>query len=276
MSKHRNLVTGESLIYQVIKETLATDSDEVSAFTNKLIAATSIWFPVETYKSLPTLVPWVTRDPSCRRPVDEWGAPDIRGFQRDDNSMIKNIPKTLLVDGPENSALTGQKIGKGFVASHIWRSDESKDANGLRNPRTNSFVPNLVWLPSLIAKLSDRQGSSVMKSLQSLSRRIYGEVKVEDRFAEFTKDCWRTLPSSDTSTDSIDVSSLHYFNVEESFIERRMKAIRNISQLLEDILQGNGTANAPKSISSRYVAGLREVEREALLQLQEDLNIFTS
>ena len=276
MATKSTLVTGDLLVYKVFKETLEADSDEISALTNKLIAATSIWWPVEIYKSLPTIVPWVTRDPSCRGPVDQWGAPDIRGFQRDDNSMIKGLPRSLLVQGPKASVLTDQKIGSGFVASHIWRSDESKNENGLRNPRTNSFVPNLVWLPSLIAKLSDRQGSSVMQTLQSLSRRIYGEVKVEDRYADYARDCWETLPPSDTSTESIDISALHYFDVEPKFIERRMKAIRDVSQLLENILQGREMVKSSKTIASRYVAGLPELSKDVLLQLHDELQIFVS
>ena len=267
-------VVGDSLVYKVFKERLEADSEEVVAFTNDLIAATSIWLPVEIYKSLPTLVPWVTRDPSCRRPVDEWGAPDIRGFQRDDNSMIKGIPRSLLIRGPKNSVLTGQKIGTGFVASHVWRSDESKDKDGLRNPRTNSFVPNLVWLPGLIAKLSDRPGSTVMRSLQSLSRRIYGEVEVEKKYAEYVEDCWDSLPPPSHSTESIDISTLHFFDVDEKFIKRRMKAIHNVSEFVDNLLKGQDDFQAPKTISSRYVDGLPNLSRNVLGGLRDELRIF--
>jgi hypothetical protein len=44
-------------------------------------------------------------------------------------------------------------MGKGFVASHVWR----KLVNGSSAPQhalTNSFIPNLVWLPTQVAKLS--------------------------------------------------------------------------------------------------------------------------
>lgn len=274
MAASTQQTAGDSFIYKALKGILEGADESLGEFTNRLIAATSIWWPTDLYAQLPTLLPWVTRDPSCRRPVDEWGSPDSRGMQRDDNSMIKNLTKSLQVLGPKGSEIVGSKIGNGFVASHVWRSDESKDSKGLRNPRTNSFVPNNVWLPSLVSKLSDRQGSSVMTSLQSLSRRIYSDVEVQEQYRDYVNDCWSTLPVSSTSTETIDVTQLHYFSVDDKFIDRRKRKIREVSTLLECALSGKFDPRAFKGLSSRYVAGITAIDSRSIDKLRKELAIF--
>ena len=41
------------------------------------------------------------------------------------------------------------------------------------DPLAYSFVPNLVWLPSEVAKLTDRQDSFVQRYVQAISTRLY-------------------------------------------------------------------------------------------------------
>jgi hypothetical protein len=63
----------------------------------------------------------------------------------------------------------------GAFAPEAGRRTYGSDAP--RNALTYSFLPNLVWLPSQLAKLSDREGSFV-QTLAAVSRRIYRGVKL--------------------------------------------------------------------------------------------------
>src|SRR5207248_16566 len=103
------------------------------------------------------------RDPLCRGNKtkglpDEWSAPDANGYFRDDNTLVKGLPRSLSISSPESSRVYGSApIGNGFVSSHVWRMLRSGEYAS-RNPLTYSFVPNLVWLPGQVAALTDREG----------------------------------------------------------------------------------------------------------------------
>ena len=183
------MVNGENIIYHYIQKTLLTDSendDFNKELVERLIIDLSIWIPKGVYQQIPILLPFVIRDASCRkkRPETgkhEWGFANSEGYLRDDNSLIKGIIKPLLVDGRKVKEYNNKKLGKGFVASHIWRelqNDETSLASTL--PMTNSFIPNLVWLPKQISKLTDREGSYAPKILKTLSYKIYSAVKTPD------------------------------------------------------------------------------------------------
>ena len=141
----------------------------------------AIWLPLEVYQHIPVLMPWVVRDPQCRGSKnknipDQWASPNEDGYLRDDNSLVKSLTRSLSVRGPKGSHLNGSRMGSEFVASHIWRKVDA-DRLASRIPLLNTFVPNLVWLPSQIAKLSDIEGGIVQQTLQAISRGIYSNVE---------------------------------------------------------------------------------------------------
>jgi hypothetical protein len=70
-----------------------------------LILGLGVWLPPAAYERFPLLVPYAVRDAACRgdrrRGIpDQWGAPDSSGRFRDDNSLIKGIPRSLMVTNP--------------------------------------------------------------------------------------------------------------------------------------------------------------------------------
>ena len=91
---------------------------------------------------------------------DQWGAPDEQARFRDDNSLVKSLPRSLEIENAHNLLLHRRPLGTGFVASHAWRQLAPSGA-AARNPATYSFVPNLVWLPLQVSKLTDREGHFV-------------------------------------------------------------------------------------------------------------------
>ena len=58
----------------------------------------------------------------------------------------------------------------------------------------NSFVPNLVWLPVQISKLTDREGSYAQRFLQAISCQIYKNISLPKELTEHLG-CF-TLPST--------------------------------------------------------------------------------
>ena len=203
MAKKNNKIDGDNILYHYLqKDLLESDVWLFQMLVAKLVAELGIWFSPQLYAQLPIILPFAVRDPSCRRKAsksneEEWGSPDSLGYFRDDNSLIKNLPSSLVIKSSgKRQIYHGSYIGKGFVASHIWREllDSKVGANlSTRDPLTNSFVPNLVWLPRQVSKLTDREGSFTQIYLQALSAKIYREIPVAEPLRKHTEQVWDML-----------------------------------------------------------------------------------
>jgi hypothetical protein len=176
-------VDGNHILYHFLEKDLRErDIWLFQMLAARLFTALGIWFSPKTYAVCPVLLPFVVRDPSCRKrkpgDIEAWGMPNAAGYFRDDNSLIKNLPRTLPIQASGNPLYDGHTLGDGFVAAHVWR--EISDNIGKlssRDPITNSFIPNLVWLPKQVAKLTDREGSFAQTYLQALSVKIYRYIR---------------------------------------------------------------------------------------------------
>jgi len=242
------MINGENILYHYIQKTLIADGEN-DAFTKelieRLIVDLSIWIPVEVYQQLPILLPFVVRDSSCRKKQvdadeDEWGFANSDGFLRDDNSLIKGIIKPLFVDGRIVKEYNNKKLANGFVASHIWRelkNGETKLASTL--PKTNSFIPNLVWLPKQISKLTDREGSYAQNILKTLSYKIYFN---ETSLSALRKDVWSYLDNPNLEIPSfVDSTRLNYFRTPQDWIDKKK---RDLNTEIESIFSSLNT-NTP-------------------------------
>src|SRR5689334_8621591 len=112
------VIHGDDLIYRFLRD-LFTDEESFGHVAQALLASTAIWLPTSVYRELPVLVPYVVRDPSCRGgkgQPDQWASPDAAGYLRDDNSSIKNIPRTLAIHAPAQKHLNGRRMAREFVA----------------------------------------------------------------------------------------------------------------------------------------------------------------
>jgi hypothetical protein len=252
-------IEGNDLLYHFFQKTLLEeDAEQFHALTTRLVTSLGVWLPPEAYKAYPLLVPYAVRDPKCRGDrrkglPDEWGAPNAAGLFRDDNSLIKGIPRSLAVVNPANRIMHGRKLGTSFVAAHVWRK-LADGGDAPRNPLTYSFLPNLVWLPSQLAKLSDREGSFVQTLLQAISRAIYRDVELSPDVAQFAEAAWALLPTRESMPDLPDLSSLNFFALDESWRQRRIKTLKIVAEAVA--ASGSGTAHSGKVVSSRYGAGL--------------------
>jgi len=215
-----NSVNGETFLHNYIEKDLSKISGRMSdeEMLKNCILNTSIWFPHDFYKRLPIMLPYVVRDNSCRKSAngvkEEWGTANEEGFFRDDNSLIKGIPKRLVVKSPQ---LDGDfKMGNGFGAHHIWRTAEiCGDLCSGHMAQFNSFVPNLVWLPALLHKHADRKGSFAKYFLQAISYKLYRNIRMPKMISAM----WKDLPLQRDFRDmEIEVAKINFFSTTDYWI----------------------------------------------------------
>lgn len=278
MAANRKVIHGDDLIYRFLRDLFANDPDRrFGAVARSLIAATAIWFPIDLYSTLPVLTPFVVRDPSARGGrgnPDEWSSPDSQGYLRDDNSMIKGLPRSLDIHAPAQPHLNGRRMGTEFVAAHVWRVTTDGGPLASRRPLLNSFVPNLVWVPSQIAKLTDLEGQVVQRTLQGMSWLLYHDVDVHPATADIAKEAWALLPPPDL-THMGDVTSVdwNFFIHTDRFLTTRFRRIDLVRAAATEVLQG--ITPSTKVVSTRYTEGLPTVDHDALRDLRKFLDRFS-
>jgi hypothetical protein len=270
-----NALDGDNLLYRLFLELLKRDDEVADTLVQKIISSVAIWFPPTLYERFPVLLPWVVRDPKCRphivaghKTTDEWGSPTPDGYLRDDNSLIKSIPRSLFIQGPKDSFVKGSRLGSGFVASHVWR-EVKLERLASRDPRLNSFVPNLVWLPRQIAKLSDREGSRIQLALKSTSWAIYRHRKVSAAVQPHVEAIWRLLPQP-LAAQRTDVEDLNYFVTHDSFLASRATGATQVIQLLDAVVS-NAKPGRKGRIPTRYFQNVHLINAEALRALRTQI-----
>jgi hypothetical protein len=235
-----------------------------------------IWLPVEVYERWPVLLPWVVRDPRCRGNKrkglpDEWSSPDALGYLRDDNSLIKSLPRSLTVQGPKGSHVHGARMGTEFVAAHVWRV-VNHDHLASRHPLLNSFVPNLVWLPGQIAKLTDVEDGVVQRTLQAMAYRIYREQPVTQQLRPIVEEAWQLIPRPSLEIDAVALDELNRFRPTDGFYRTRSTRLSSVINALEQLERGEGINE--KVVTHRYAAGLPAVSTGARGELLTQLRRF--
>ena len=275
-------INGDDLLYRLFTDLveIEVDHDSPTGLLRRITRGMAVWFSPSLYQRLPILRPWIVRDPTCRphrrsgrRTSDEWASPNDVGLLRDDNSLIKGIPKSLKVQGPPTSHVAGGKVGLSWVAAHVWREVNLEELAS-RNPRLNSFVPNLVWLPSQIAKLSDREGSPVQEALKRVAWGLYRNLEVPGELKTAVEETWAVIPVPSGVTP-IDPLSLNTFLETESWIGSQRESLRQTVALCEAVVHGYPVP--PKGrIPSRYFDGLPRVDRSAVARLLEELGPYST
>jgi hypothetical protein len=254
------VIDTRNLLYHFLQRDLHEEDPELfRLLTSQLVPRLAIWLAPDVYRCLPLLVPYARRDPHSRgnraagRP-DQWGSPDDRGYFRDDNSLVKGVPRSLVVSSTF-PLYRSRQLGSGFVAAHVWRA--INDAGGAaRHPLTYSFVPNLVWLPAQVAGLSDLEGSFVQRLLQRQSRRLYPDVAVAPGHRALVEQIWDLLPEprDEPEFPLPEPDTLSFFQPTEAFLDRRVAIIRRVADAL------SSGSPVGKVVSSRYTAGISAIE----------------
>jgi hypothetical protein len=246
-------------IYRDLSEGLVGDDSPVfEQLVRDLVHRLSVWWSPEAYSLFPVIVPWAVRDRSCRYDAgpEAWGSPRDDGCLRDDNSIIKKLPLSAVIAAPKQHRFAGKKLWRGFTACHIWR-DLPGATNGGEDPWLYSFLPNLVWLPTPLAPLSDRQGSFTQALLQVLSRELFAPVAVAPSVAIYAAQAWQKLPAPVAPRDGADPHVLARFSPTPAFLERRLAYNRRLTDGVNTI--ASGSTPEKKIICSRYTTGLPNI-----------------
>lgn len=253
-------VDGDNLLYHLLTDLIRQGGSNGQWLVDHIVADCSVWWDPKVYAECPVLLPWAVRDPKCRGNKskalpDEWGAPNASGYFRDDNSLVKGLVKSLEVRGPRGGYMTGRRLGKGWVAAHIWR-DNDGDTLASRDPRLYTFVPNLVWLPRQIAKLSDIEGGPVQTALKSISFSLYRNAQASPSRHQVAEQSWGYL-SAPPSISAVDESRLSFFGGTSETVKARSGRTSEVILALETLEKGGKFGS--KVISTRYSDGLPSI-----------------
>jgi hypothetical protein len=273
----RREVKGDDLLYRFFNEVLPREPELFKRIPRLLVLSMSIWFPKSVYTSMPVILPWVVRDPTCRGKrakgvlvsPDAWASPNSDGYLRDDNSLVKGIPKSLRIESSMYTYLNGTHLGSEFVASHIWRENKT-GILASRIPNLNTFVPNLVWLPSQVAKLSDREDGAVQTALKEISWSLYRDQSLEGTAKVIAEEAWGMLPQPENIQETLE-KEVNWFVSTPLFLKTRKSKLRAVVETLEELADG-GIA-PPTLRPTRYRTGLGKVESEKRDVLLEDLRV---
>lgn len=277
MASKSRRIDGQNVLYHYFQKNILGDEDEFSKeLMRHLLIDLSIWIPVSFYRRLPIILPYVVRDPSCRvkrdTGEDEWGACNSAGFLRDDNSLIKGIVRSFRVKSPKISAYDGLRLGTGFVASHIWGNVTigNRPLISSRHHMLNSFVPNIVWLPVQVSKLTDREGSLAQRLLQAISHKIYEEIPMPSDISIL----WKSLPYAEELQDlDVDLEKMNYFTVPDEWLKKRVKGL--VSEIDDILSTKEGSQGKSRKIKSRrFLPTLKQIPTEQKLELNERLTKY--
>lgn len=257
-------VHGDDLLYRFFQDLMTEDPEAFAALPMLVLQATSVWLPPEVCLRTPVMIPFAVRDPSCRGSKakgipDQWASPRADGYLRDDNSLVKGLTRRLRIKSLGSKKLNGAVMGREFVASHVWRkTHHALPANQV--PVLNTFVPNLVWLPTQVSKLTDREGSPFQQTLQAMSAHVYRHLVVPDHLRPMWDEAWAMLPIPTIDATAFQIRN--YFVVDEAWHRLRHRRIECVVNAIEAIEAGK--PYNVKDIASRYQAGLGDVSRQAL------------
>lgn len=239
--------------------------------TLHLLQRLSIWWSPDGYALLPTVTPWCIRDRSARwdRGPESWGAPRKDGYLRDDNSIIKKLPFSLMVTAPAGHVYAGGRAARGFTACHIWRELDDGGIGGT-DPWIYSFMANLVWIPTPLNSLTDHH-PRVQALLQATSQAIFCGHEGATT-AAYTDYAWNRLaPPSvpEPVKPRLDLDSLAFFEATPAFIRRRLAYLDKFVAGADTVLAGRPLTK--KLVSSRYTAGLPLLAPESVQQFRTTL-----
>ncbi len=235
---------------------------------SRLVTAFGIWLPKEVYARFPILLPHVIRAESANGggKAETSGSPDKNGYLLDTNILIRNLVKSLPFDSPR-SHYQGRRIGSapGWVAAHVWQVREDGQ-RPTRHHVTNSFVPNLVWLPKTLATLSDHN-PFVQQYLQALSHKIYSGVEQRQAMKKITANAWRQLEIPEIPPDGLpDPSKLNYFALDDVWLQKLRSGVADVLKSLERTSRRKEPVET--LLPKRYRDGLRELGGKATVEIR--------
>jgi len=254
-----------------------------------LIQNLSIWLKPSFYTKLPHILPYSLRERSSsygrlkKSEKDNWGSANKNGFVIDDNTDIKDFIRRTVV---KNSKYYANHVPyTGFIGCHIWENTTS-------NPKLFSFIPNLVWLPTPIAGLSDNNKCLFSNLLKKTSLKLYKDkIFQSEKIEKIAFNAWNLLDHSSEAVMfefSINIKKLPFSSVSlEKTVNTVTKNIKDILYYIELIRSGDKSylpalftiiKKSPDSVNelkkwlSEYYSALNKNNK---IQTQKTIDKFT-
>lgn len=275
-TKKVDALDGQNIVYHIIQKKIiqAVDVDnppaEVKFMIEQLLLWGGVWLSPKAFEQIPVLRPYVIRDSSCRNKdpkKDTWAQSSSKGLMRDDNTSIKSIPKSMPILSPWKE-MNGKTLGNGWVASHVWMSMQTRVEHACEWERTNSFIPNLVWLPSQLSKLTDRDGSYAQQFLKHISHLLYSKIRIAN---PILSGIWSELKDPGiTPVTKFSPDDLNYFDSDAGWIADKKAKLHQELQSILDILD-NPTVDVKAIYNDRYTSTLRDASKTMAVPDKESL-----
>lgn len=215
----------------------------------------AIWIPEATVSEAPWLAPYALRkirnrtEPHAPGAVrDLWGTPTPDGYFTDDNSLVKPVVlrrALTMADSPYGNS----PVTRGLICCHIW-------AGTTTDPLLFSFIPNLVWLPSDLAGLTDAHGSGTPHPLHDflkvVSRERFGSTILKADASRVDR-AWSSLPAPNKPIAQLDFGPYNELADPSSLTKLLVGRVRKLVTFLDGTLS---SGPMPKRFSKRYHAGV--------------------
>ena len=271
-------IDGNHLLYHYLEKDLREgDIWLFQMLAARLFTSLGIWFPPALYSRIPILIPFAVRDPSCRPArsggPDQWGCPNQLGYFRDDNSLVKGLPRSSKIHSPTNPLYHHR-------TSWEWlrRSPRLADtcelgsaAHPLLQESPNEYVRPQSRLAAEPSCQAHRQGGIIRTGLPTSlgDQDLQGMLRLVVTCAT-----WSTMRGTNfrhrkgsPPRGLPDPERLSpYFAVTDKFTRRRFESMATVKAALDRVATRDCLSG--KVISSRYTQGLPELKPEDIAELR--------
>ncbi|WEV78813.1 hypothetical protein O9K63_03180 [Janibacter cremeus] len=282
-------VAGSSAIFQSLAWVFRRGDDQQRWTARHLLLRAGVWLPVETYQKWPVLLPWMVRDNSVAQSKTKAAhtgkdliktASSGTGLLRSDNAPIGGLKKDLPVmwAGGLHETFKSKPLKDGtheWMQSHCWSYLSDTGQSTATHPLTNSFVPNLVWLPHAMGRLTDDERLVFAAELRAIAWARYRHVEVDPAFRDVVEQAWSLLdpPLADDVHDG-QLGRANEFVVPAKFYQSKVERVRTISSYLEKLQSGHDVSGVNLA-PAVYKQSLASVTPETRSSLQQYLRPFS-
>ena len=123
-----------------------------------------------------------------------------------------------------------------------------------------------------MAKLSDRQGGIVQKTLEAVSYKVYRHAPVHPNLAEIVEDAWAMIPEPTVDLENFSLDELNWFRTTPAFFRTRSIRLESVIAAIDAL--GQGLPLPERVVTRRYAAGLPLVSPTELSALRVHLKRF--
>lgn len=281
-------VAGSSAMFQSLAWAFRRGGDQQRQAARQLLLRAGVWLPVETYQVWPVLLPWIVRDNSVAasktkatmtgKSLIKTASPTT-GLLRSDNSPVGTLKNDLPVmwSGGLEETFKSKALKSGtheWMQSHCWPYLSDTGQSTATHPLTNSFVPNLVWLPHAMGRLTDDERLVFADELRAISWARYRHVDVDPALRDVVEEAWSLLdPPTADDLQRAELTRANEFVVPAKFYQSKVAKVRSISAYLEKLRDGQDGSAVDLS-PAVYKASLASVDPDGRSGLQQHLHPF--